>query len=498
MLSFRPKKYISYLLIAFSFTFISVQLSGQRIRIIFNKSLDTIPNFTHSKLRFDKDFAYSLTLDDGTADAFTHALPVLNGGSILNDPTIYKALTFTDGCGNQQTFKAGLAWYSVNGLGQDIHDGNLNWILNWSQLDSLYSLGWDCFNHSYSHRSKWDGPMTNNDYIDQIIRNRNFIISKTKNKIATPIFVVPSGDATYEDIALNQGQLAVFNQGGNTVGFPAVEISDNSILRPIIFRHDMNTTHNASINWLDTIVNKSLNSTKKYWYNEFVHIINTPTSNNFDFSSFRSRMNMLERKWGKSGNDRMWMAPLQEVFEYSELRNKTTLKITKENPVNLLVSFTINPSTTNFRNKCISLVCNSSNNISDIIVPPGVKVSFSGNKYKKLINLDFTNYKGGDIPNLPATSSIEPLPALFKILENPIQSYLTLQYNPREELPHDSNLIEIIIYDIEGKIFKKHKILPERDAQINIPFENSAPGNYLVNFYKNGKMISSGIKITKL
>jgi hypothetical protein len=142
---------------------LTTQLTAQKISIQFTATPPSTPSVSKAVLRYDKDFAYSFTLDDATIDAVTTVLPVMKGGVVRGNGAAFAGLFYTDGCGNSIPFKAGIAWNSANQFGVDVHTGNVSDQLSWGQLDTLYDEGWDVMNHSYSHKSRWLFPMTDTD-----------------------------------------------------------------------------------------------------------------------------------------------------------------------------------------------------------------------------------------------------------------------------------------------------------------------------------------------
>ena len=84
---------------------------GYRLRITIN-FVSQPSNFKiyPAKLRYNKDFAYSLTLDDGLEDAYQYAYFLLNGGYCNANQTFYPGLKYSDGCGNVIKFKAGISF----------------------------------------------------------------------------------------------------------------------------------------------------------------------------------------------------------------------------------------------------------------------------------------------------------------------------------------------------------------------------------------------------
>ena len=81
-------------------------------------------SFTPAPLKYNKDLAFSFTLDDGLVSAMRVVLPYFMGGRVSpsyvdewgydqgGDGRIYPGLYFTDGCGHRRSFHAAVA---VNG-----------------------------------------------------------------------------------------------------------------------------------------------------------------------------------------------------------------------------------------------------------------------------------------------------------------------------------------------------------------------------------------------
>ena len=139
---------------------------SQRIVVYLDSPPNSPPSVTKAALRYDKEFAYSLTFDDGSADGYVSGLPALQGGLVPGNGTTYSALNFTDGCGNTLPFRAGIAWNAASSLGIDSHTGNVPGMMTWNQLDELYDKGWDVLNHSFTHKARWLGAMTATDYVN--------------------------------------------------------------------------------------------------------------------------------------------------------------------------------------------------------------------------------------------------------------------------------------------------------------------------------------------
>ncbi|NJN33204.1 MAG: polysaccharide deacetylase family protein [Saprospiraceae bacterium] len=162
----------------------------------------------------------------------------------------FQGLFFTDGCGNDIAFKAGIAWNSSNPIGTDPHTGEVDGMLTWQQLEALYAEGWDVFNHSFSHRARWSGAMSRAEYENEIRRNLDTVRKKTVSKIEMPLFVVPSGDNFYQDFALQQGQKAVFDQSGDVTGYGGLTVNDNVNLTSLRLHRQLLQESITSLNQL--------------------------------------------------------------------------------------------------------------------------------------------------------------------------------------------------------------------------------------------------------
>ncbi len=419
---------------------------AQKVTIQFDAVPSPTPSVSKAILKYNKDIAYSFTLDDATVDAYTCALPVFKGGLVNGNGQTYNGLFYTDGCGNDIPFRGGIAWNTVNLAGIDVHTGNVAGLLTWKQLDTLYDFGWDVMNHSYSHRSQWNGPMSGNDYINEIEQNRVAVQNNTQKRIETPLFVVPSGDTFYNNIAYQQGLQLVFNQPGNIVGFGGLDVTaDYDFDKKVVHRMLLEESLGISPTFLDRAVAKATGGIK-IWYNEFTHRVDdfSPTAT-FGFKDFQNHLKRAADTWGKNGSDKMWMAPLQEVYEYLIMRRYANFT-TNQNGSKLDLTFDLYNIPKWLRRRTLSLVVNSTINFSNVTVPFGVKVTFKGTGNQKLINLDFTEFKTTNV--FDKTTD----PSVLIVFPNPIDDFLTV------ELPETPKLeAQLFVYDITGKVVLMNK-----------------------------------------
>lgn len=432
------------LMLAFGWL-LTIQLSAQKISIQFIATPSSTPSVSKAVLRYDKDFAYSFTFDDATIDAFTTGLPVLRGGVVSGNGATFPGLFYTDGCGNSLPFCGGIAWNTANQFGIDVHTGNVAAQLRWGQLDTLYDAGWDVMNHSYAHRSRWVFPMTDNDYINEIEQNNIAVRNKTRLRLEMPTFIVPANDDYYQSPALRLGHKIIFDQSANTIGYGGLRVDTLQNLFGLkIHRMYLNDTYkNLVPQFIDTVALRSRNGVKM-WFNEFAHRIDdfSTTSQSYNFYYFKSHLESIANKYGKTGQDRMWMAPLQEVYEYLVVRQ--TANFTTQLVGNRLdVTFDVRQIPTWLRRKTMTLVVNSTTDFNRVDVPAGIKMTFKGIGNQKIINLDFTDFK-------VATNDLKTDPSVLRLFPNPVKNNLSV------ECPTTTNgKISATIFDVSGKLMQQ-------------------------------------------
>jgi Secretion system C-terminal sorting domain/Polysaccharide deacetylase len=462
------------LLFTILFTILCSFLTYSQKVVIHFDNTPTTPSVSKATFKYNKDFAYSFTFDDATVDAFTSAFPMLNGGKVAAINTSFSGMFHTDGCGNSIPFRAGIAWNTGSVIGDDVHDGSIKNVLTWGQLDTLYDNGWDVFNHSFSHKSRWTNAMTHDDYAAEITKNIAAVKLKTKKKIDLNTFIVPSGDDYYQNIAYEMGQKIVFDQRGEISGIGGVYVNDNMNLNNLRLHRQLVEEGFGANNRVDSLMNLSQNG-KHIWFNEFTHRIDNFQGTGFNFYGFFSYMKNITESHGKNGTDRAWFAPLQEVYEYLLTKQNITYT-TYGKDKDFEIDFNQKNIPKWLRRNVITMVVNSDVNFSKVDVPAGIKVTFKGTGKNKIINLDFTNY----VP-LPATALKETAPSVFFAFPNPANDTLTV------DLTDETGEYEYTIIDFSGKRHLSGKIKNKRN-QLDIHSLNS--GTYILSLTKGGKIVS--------
>lgn len=297
-------------------------------------------------LKYNKNFAFSFTLDDGLVSDYLVAFPFFSGGTVSGkytdqwgydqgaDGRGYPGLFYTDGCGQSIPFKAGLAINAKNINDADtlLHHG----FLTWKQIQTLHQSGWDILNHGYTHAT---GKGVNVKY--EIEQNNEVV----KNKLGIEMkgFVIPGGrgdifsNERYTKAAFDLGMETVQGEGfGNyliNIG-PELNLSqiklgrlfmravtdtiNGIITQKIRFRSGPNPAVHGTEAALFKNIDFSVNDNQTFWINAFTHGVGNKNIWNISlvFPVVKSFFNKLEIKYGEKGADNMWMAPVTEVYEY--------------------------------------------------------------------------------------------------------------------------------------------------------------------------------------
>lgn len=341
-------------------------------------------------LKYNKHFAYSFTLDDGYRSAYLTAFPLLNGGKISNpdknewkidqggDGTTSKGLFYSDGFGNKIPFKLALA---ING--GSIRDLPVNrGHLSWPEIKEMYNAGWDILNHGFHHATKHG-----TNYLTEVTENTASI--KQNLDFTMSHYVVPGGEGDekyyleYEKEALNNGYFSVASYYG--VG-PVFKVDskvnlDKMITARTFVQSSKDTigfkTMDRYLKTLDSIVKQP----NALWFNEFTHGTGNANLWNLSmrFPDFKYYMTALADKYGVKGNDSIWMAPWQEVYEYIWLRDRIKIDY-KQKGKDVEVKIVIPEIPEAFRYHEISLTINTSSKFEiesgkDLIIKDDGKAS---------------------------------------------------------------------------------------------------------------------------
>lgn len=349
-----------------------------------------------SALKFNKHIAYSFTVDDGYRSAYLTAFPLFNGGKISGpminewkndqggDGTTSKGLFYTDGLGNKIPFKLGLA---INGAAIGDLPANRGH-LSWPEVKELYDEGWDILNHGFHHATKHG-----TNFLTEVTENTTSI--KQNLGFTMSHFVVPGGESDpgyhleYEKHALSNGCFSIASYKGSG---PIINVKGEVNLDKMIYARTFVQSSKDTIGFktMDHFL-ASFDSVAKLpnpiWYNEFTHGVGNENLWNLSmrFPDFKYYMTRIANKYGGKGDDSIWMAPWQEVYEYIWLRDR--IKINYEQKEGLVtIEFPEIPET--FRNRAISLTVDTTSKFEIESNSSDFEISSDGKATHKLISIE--------------------------------------------------------------------------------------------------------------
>lgn len=479
-------KYILILVLLIINPKIYSQPNTINIKIYFDAPPSTY-NVSKAVLKYDKDFAYSFTLDDGKADAYSVVYPFYKGGNISYNSNTYPGLFYTDGCGNTIPFKAGISITSVNPSGNDTHTDNPNNI-TWDQAKEMFEAGWYVYNHSYSHSI---GAGTNYDF--EISQNNQYV--KTKTGIDLTHFVVPSGDTNYIPYAFSRGMKAVYDQKGfpGGEGFKVdgiINFDKFGLYRRFLDDDNFNTSNITPM--IDEVAAKSIGG-NHYWFNEFTHQVGqTYTPGGITFSTFEYYMNYIQSNYGQKGSDRIWMAPLQEVYEYLVVRDKVIVSQNLNGNV-LEISLDFSNAPADLRKYAVTLLIDSDQNFSTIDETGTSASSFNGAAQKKLINLEWNTFPGQTISAIadPISTRVNCFQQPIGIYPNPVQDRIQLS------LDYDGKIL-LNLYDQSGKKYSLgYDGFTTGIVDLNIQHLKLAPGIYFLEVISEKEKCKTFVQLIK-
>ena len=369
-----------------------INQDGKQITLTLNQTVDVI-DITKSKLKYNKDFAYSFTVDDGSIWDYYITFPLISGGvsgfpptnpetpwfEFPDDPHLQETgFSYSDGCGNEVKFKAGLS-LNTELASDDITDYHITW----DNIREIYNNDWDIFGHGHQHCN------TDCDYNEEIQVNRN-VLEDNLGFLPTH-FVVPSGNSNYHQAAYDNGMVAVYDQSYQLPGFEGLQIDGPVDFNEFIMHRYPLETSAAPYGYdLDMIAGLSGDG-DHYWMTEFAHSIGHPHGGEYyirvAYNDFKTYMNYIENEYGKPWSDKkVWMAPMQEVYEY--LRVRDAVDISTNNQDNTLTIFLDDEDVpSGLRRHALSLIVNLPEgvNITEV-VSSGVTIE-SYNATTGLLNL---------------------------------------------------------------------------------------------------------------
>ena len=341
-------------------------------------------------LRYNKKFAVSYHCDDGLEDVYSSGFTFLTG---VNDGnTNYPGLFYTDGCGNNQSFKISSALFSFSDYnGLDMHDPQNGFDDNvtWDQLAIMYANGCGVYNHGVSGDASAGEPYMNYS----IRRNESYIrrklINLTPGGVRTRIFVNPNGVTAYSPVAFANGYKTAFWMGGPNISDNGVEVGSIADWNQPL---ELNRISAESGPVLPLTAQAAI-AEGNWWIPFYGHSINL----NYGQEDFMNDFGTLASLYGVNGQDNIWMASEQEILDYLRVKQLTT--ILPGLAGNTLLILFQGDIPTDQRWYPLSLVVEATGaTITNIQINGGTNNTFTGiGESNALINLEWDGYEVPDM-----------------------------------------------------------------------------------------------------
>jgi hypothetical protein len=259
---------------------------------------EVAPNVEISPFKYGKTWAYSVEIDDGPSSTLTVSQPLLARYEWNDAPSGI--------LGGINKPIVGTAAVIVGSIGRNSAS------LSYDQLAQLRKLGWGIVNHTYWHTGvHWDKTKMNTpeQFRRELFWSQSILAEFVSGGRATTHLVFPNGDYNYGPYLHEFG----LRSGSRTSGSVVRNLFDPKL-----------DLLNFTRNYLDAEPWKARNDAlhglpDKPVLGDF--IIDFTHGMNADPESVNNklwveRLNHIVKSWGPQGDNSMWVAPTDEIFDY--------------------------------------------------------------------------------------------------------------------------------------------------------------------------------------
>lgn len=328
-------------------------------------------------LKYNKEALFSYTADDAPSNAYGRAFMAINkkwvddagnfhiGMERTTGYTPEKTLGYTDGCGVERRMNIGVAVWPTNGtkwhpLFMDrITEGKgYNYML-WQELMPILDFGGSAYFHDVNDNKddpdRWD-PGVKDDILKGFAQDQEKTYLKTGRRMK--VLMRPSNNNTYIEAA-NEYDDIVMSWAEGSPSKPLDPFGDQDFLKKVGTRYMYRDNPDYVMQWLTEGFFPE-DPSKRTWRHLFTHGV-TP--------EFVELLTKINDTWGKDGTDALWMATVDEAYEYFYMRKNAVISKTvsgKKVTISLKV-----PTGRNFYFQDLSLLVDG--------VPAPTKVTVSDN-----------------------------------------------------------------------------------------------------------------------
>jgi gliding motility-associated-like protein len=357
-------------------------LEDIKITIVFANDPGESLQVFKTPLRYNKDFAVVLQMDYSGKDVFSKVYNYFRGFN--GNPGLF----YTSGViGNNIPFKMGANIVSLNSEGKDIHDTDPENYLTWSEIQTLWAAYFDISLQGLTH------PPSNDDYYE-VFRSISYSKKRFNEYFYQPtfnpdIYIIPDEKYGQTSFAKTAGSLAIYSDSPYANSNPFKVTSTNSY-----FNFEIKRTHISNNLYNDINNLATLSQNGQHWIGTY-YCSGFDKAGEITFNEFKNQMNAVEADFGKNGEDIIWVATANEVFEYLNLSRLINVN-QNLNDKTLEITFSADIIPENFRYYTLTLFVSSDQIITGMNVTGASQSNYShsyNNGKAALINL---NWNGGN------------------------------------------------------------------------------------------------------
>ncbi|MDA3944067.1 MAG: gliding motility-associated C-terminal domain-containing protein [Bacteroidetes bacterium] len=337
-------------------------------------------NISMTPLKYNKDFAVVLQLNNGDPAIDNDVLPFFKGQA--GNPGLF----FTEGQINSiQPFKMDAVHYAFDENGEDVHDYKPGF-LNWDNIINLWAGEFGIVANGLYFPPQADPAV-------EVDRSFSYTQRKTESGtiqggFRTKTYVVPDNGQDQLTFA-RQKYLAVYANGAGSLPNPSPVESFGSISGIQVSRSPLQAGFYNQVVQLAQQSSENNHPVGTYYLEDF--------NSGLSFDAFKQEMNQIAGSFGRNGSDNIWVATSAELFEY--LRVKELVEMQTQINGNIVeITFTADEMPIDFREYCLTLVVEGESNIVEMLVEEPDAIStyrYSGSN--ALLNL---KWRGSVVPDI--------------------------------------------------------------------------------------------------
>lgn len=382
-----------------------VRFPGKRLSFQISSSDNSPFTFSNVKiapLKYNKKWVCSYTIDDSPAEAFSRVFSRINKKWMDNNPKYHvnsprttgyynsNFLVSTDGAGNdvrwsflQAIFATAGNSYNPDGLMKD--DSTTSNYTTWKDVNYMKHFGNTIAFHNINNLkfNESDPEQIAQGFVDDY--NRAF----EKTGLRMKILARPDGNNNYVTAAQASPLVDFLRTAGSQRIYP--KQLTTSLVKQELQGITAGSSYAEKLAEFATVAA----SDNPYWAGITTH---TPDADTITF------LETMYTLYGKGGNDSVWFAGIEEVFEYLQLKVLSHVKATGDDNKKIVDLFL--PDFENFHFKEVSIIANTNIPADKIIVTTednSIKnITFSASGTTALVNINY-NEKAEELTEMFVT-----------------------------------------------------------------------------------------------